>query len=407
MKRFIQIISIVLGLFCLSAVCTAAAGTFLLPDEYTILEGRELHIGTIYQISAAPRPAFSGAVDAGNTDGGYEADVSVLGVIPVKTVRVKVEDRRQVVVCGSVFGLRIYSEGVSVVDTDTVVTAYGTVDPALDAGLMKGDRITAVDGVKTDTAEQISAAIEKSGGRPVQFTVLRGDERLEITVTPQTDRDTGVYRTGLWLRDSAAGIGTLTFYDPSNGAFAGLGHSVCDADTGLLLHLRRGDILTAGVNAIKKGESGSAGELSGSFGDTILGDLYANNDRGVYGSLRARPVSYGVFPVAETDEVKLGAAEVIASIDNSGPRAYSMEIVNLDVNGSDTKNMIVKITDPALLAATGGIVQGMSGSPILQDGRLVGAITHVFLNDATRGYAIFARVMLDESDRLAAYQNAA
>ena len=262
---------------------------------------------------------------------------------------------------------------------------------------MKGDTIIAVNGHEVLSAADVSDEIDAVGGGEVVFTVRRGETQIDISLHPVLDVNTGTYRTGLWLRDSAAGIGTMTFYDPETNVFACLGHAVSNADTGLTVPVRKGDVLSASINAIRKGSNGTAGEIAGSLGDTVLGTIAENADLGVYGVLSQTPNAYGLFPVAYSSEVQTGEAEVITSIDNNGPRAYSMVIERIDAGDNGNKSMIVRITDTALLAATGGIVQGMSGSPVIQDGKLIGAVTHVLVSDPERGYGIAIENMLAQT----------
>lgn len=399
MKKTFKLICIVLCTIVITVTGTAAVGKLLLPNEITVYENTEIDFGEFYKIeSEQGAPVFKNGIGEFSA---YNAQIKILGIVPIKTLKVSVEERKKVEVCGSVFGLRIYSDGVTVVDTDTVETADGAKQPAFDAGFMKGDIITEINGEKVYTSDNIASSVNKSAGNDVSFTVKRGNDSINITVKPAKDRQSGAYRAGLWLRDSAAGIGTMTFYDPETNVFAGLGHSVCDIDTGLTVALRQGDILTASVNSVSKGGNGNAGEISGTFGNTLLGVLSENGDRGVYGVLQSKPVSYGAFPVADKEEIKTGYAEVITSIDNDGPKKYSIEIVNIDTDSTGNKNMTIKITDNALLAVTGGIIQGMSGSPIIQNGMLAGAVTHVFLNDNTKGYAIFAENMFENAEKTA------
>ena len=406
MKRLIRFSCFLLGMVCVFGIGAAAAGCFLLPDSYTMTENDTLDLGYLYRLDSATQPVLA-QTSSGEDCERFEADVSVLGIIPVKTVEVTQTRRQQVVVCGTVCGLRIYSDGVSVVDTDTVQTNLGLKQPAFDAGFMKGDTIIAVNGHEVLSAADVSDEIDAVGGGEVVFTVRRGETQIDISLHPVLDVNTGTYRTGLWLRDSAAGIGTMTFYDPETNVFACLGHAVSDADTGLTVPVRKGDVLSASINAIRKGSNGTAGEIAGSLGDTVLGTIAENADLGVYGVLSQTPNAYGLFPVAYSSEVQTGEAEVITSIDNNGPRAYSMVIERIDAGDNGNKSMIVRITDTALLAATGGIVQGMSGSPIIQNGMLVGAVTHVFLDDSAKGYAILAETMLQQTQQIETAQNAA
>ncbi len=306
-------------------------------------------------------------------------------------------DARRVAVCGSVFALRMYADGVSVSDLDTVETDRGEASPGLDAGFLKGDLILAINGKAVTGTEMISREVAGSGGAAVKFTVRRAGSEIRLTLIPVKEADTGVYKAGLWLRDSTAGIGTMTFYDPDTMAYAALGHCVCDADTGLPIETARGSVFHAQLTGIRKGESGAAGELTGTFSGTdVIGDIQRNTDHGIYGVLREQPEIYGIYEIADEDEIAVGAAEVVTAVDNDGPKAYSVEIKETKT-GDKNRNMVIRVTDTRLLAQTGGIVQGMSGSPILQNGKLVGAITHVLLDDSATGYAIYAKTMYGEA----------
>ena len=201
------------------------------------------------------------------------------------------------------------------------------------------------------------------------------------------------------MRDSTAGIGTVTFYNPTNSAFAGLGHGICDIDTAEIMPLGSGDIVPVTISGVVKGEKGKAGELRGYFSsDVPVGSLEANVEAGVYGTLNSAPVNREALKVAMKQEVKTGPAKVLTTIDGGEPRYYDIQIESVNYkNHAMSKNLVICVTDPDLLAKTGGIVQGMSGSPIIQDGMLVGAVTHVFVNDPTKGYGIFAENMMSVS----------
>ena len=228
----------------------------------------------------------------------------------------------------------------------------------------------------------------------------RGGRLVKLAVCPKKGQD-GVCRLGAWIRDSMAGIGTVTFYDPQTGAFAALGHGITDVDTGKLMPLSRGSVMAASVKAVKRGASGSPGELRGDFDLTRdLGSLYANTECGIFGVLpqENRPEAVGeAIPVARRTEVRTGKAVILANCRGNEVCAYEIEIEKLYGGSAPTRNLLLRVTDPALIALTGGIVQGMSGSPIVQDGKLVGAVTHVLLDDPQRGYGILAENMLSAS----------
>ncbi|MGN0115755.1 MAG: SpoIVB peptidase S55 domain-containing protein, partial [Acutalibacteraceae bacterium] len=221
--------------------------------------------------------------------------------------------------------------------------------------------------------------------------VQRDSKKFNCKITPQKSDADGLYKAGIWVRDSSAGLGTMTFYSPVDGSYAALGHAICDVDTGLTLPLQSGEIVGAKINSIVKSERGNAGELCGVFTGQSLGTLTVNNEKGLYGKLNSYNSSAKLTKIASSSEITTGKAKIITSIDNSGPKSYDCVIERVGNCGGH--DMIIRITDKNLIESTGGIVQGMSGSPILQNGKLVGALTHVFVNDSTKGYAIFAQQM--------------
>ncbi len=296
---------------------------------------------------------------------------------------------------GMPFGIRMETQGVMVVGLSEVVCGGKTCRPAHEAGLRQKDIITAINGKAVSTAEEATALISASGGAPLSITARRGDEVKEYTVTPRKSDKDGRYQCGMWLRDSASGIGTVTFIDPENGLFGGLGHGVCDSDTGALVPLARGNVLSVKLNGAVKGECGKPGELRGSFTGQRLGSVVTNSECGVFGVLHKIPTGkYPAMPVAAANEVKAGEAKVLCTLDDGGIGEYTVEISNIDHSARPTKSFSVRVTDPTLLSKTGGIVQGMSGSPIIQGGKLIGAVTHVLVDDPTTGYGIFIENML-------------
>lgn len=298
----------------------------------------------------------------------------------------------QVLVSGQPFGLKLFTDGVVVVGTAQVTTQAGLLDPAGEAGIQVGDVIEAVDGTEVSSNSEIAACIEHSGGAALSLSVRRGEQALSLSLTPVASG--GVWRAGLWVRDSAAGVGTLTFYDPQTGGFAGLGHGVTDPDTGALVPLGEGDIVPVTVHGFQKGVSGTPGELHGYFSsDTPLGDLLANTAQGVYGTAAA-PLSGTQMEVCPAADVHTGPVQILCTLEGSEPAFYDARIDLVDLYSAESRNLVLRITDEKLLKEAGGILQGMSGSPIVQDGRLVGAVTHVFVSDPKRGYGILAAYMV-------------
>lgn len=330
---------------------------------------------------------------------GLSEDVTLklFGCFPIKEVAVTQIGRPKLVACGTPFGLKILTDGVMVTGFGSV--GNGGVSPAEQCGVRKGDIITTINGISVKSSADVAAAVN-AGNQSVSVTVMRGSEKLTYHVQSAIDEN-GQFRLGLWTRDSVAGIGTLTFYDKASGAFGGLGHSVCDIDTGVLLPVSQGEIIPVSISSVIKGVSGRPGELCGSFlsneqGSTnsALGSITGNRDEGVYGIFNPNTNVDGIeLDMAFKQEIHTGAATILTTINGMSPKEYDIEIEKIDYNSTGVKNMVIKITDPELLALTGGIVQGMSGSPIIQDGRLAGAVTHVFVNDISRGYGIFAENM--------------
>ena len=232
----------------------------------------------------------------------------------------------------------------------------------------------------------------------VELLIERAGKKQTVKLLPARSKVDSKFKAGLWVRDSSAGIGTVTFYDRKNGIFAGLGHAVCDVDTGEELPISGGDVVNAAVKGCYKGKDGSPGELCGVFAPGEIGELYENCGIGVYGAFSELPKT-GEMPVAIADEVKNGKAQIISTVDADGPQYYDIEITKIYTK-SGQRNMIIEVRDKRLIEKTGGIVQGMSGSPIVQNGMLVGAVTHVFINDPLKGYAIFAQTMAEEAERI-------
>ena len=255
----------------------------------------------------------------------------------------------------------------------------------------------------------MTRAVEVSEGRPITLTVKRHasskdrakgisttrENELTITVTPVRSASENRYKTGLWVRDSGAGIGTVTFIIPSTNAFAGLGHGICDGETGELIPMQRGVVTDVTLSGIERGEAGDPGAIKGYFAPGKKGALTGNTECGVYGIYATRPdAAERRISIAERGEVRDGEASILCTLDNGKPCAYTAKISHIDMNAQGSKCFTVTVTDPALISKTGGIIQGMSGSPIIQNGKLVGAVTHVLINDPTTGYGIFIDNML-------------
>ncbi len=378
-----------------------------LPERLTLTQGqpRAFRTGGLTMSSDALTVTASGDETLGDvnvvsaTSGTSELILSLFG-IPLKRVEVEVSPEKRLVPGGQALGVAMRTDGVLVVGVSAVANG---VSPAQDGGLKAGDVIRSVDGQAIATAEDLTARVNAAGNRPLTIAYERGGTAHTTTLTPYRDEATGAVRLGAWVRDSTAGVGTLSFYDPDTGRYAALGHAITDGDTGAVLSVSRGQILKAHIVAVQKGLKGTPGELKGSFlrEGEVLGDIRRNSILGIYGTMAAAKNALypdGV-PIGLRDGVHTGKASILSSVDGTGIQEYAVEITRVNQQSAPApKSLVLRVTDERLLAATGGIVQGMSGSPILQDGRIVGAVTHVFVSDPTQGYGVYIDWMLAESE---------
>ena len=377
-----------------------------LPDRVYLEPGQALYLPRFAWVEPQ-RGHGSQNVASTRAVGSYQTTLTLGGWLPIKTIRAVVTERPRVTVCGTPFGVKMFSEGALIVGFSEIGQAGGgTSNPAKEAGLRLGDRVICIGQTRTESNEAVKEALDAAEGQSVEVVYIRSGEQKLTTLTPVWDGAAGQWRAGMWVRDSSAGVGTLTFADEELGVFAGLGHPISDSDTGESVALRSGEIVACSIVGCTSGTIGSPGELKGKFlGTHALGSIGINGPNGVYGTLRTA-LPGETRELAFAQEVVPGEAEIWATTEGETPRAYKVRIEK--VNDADPRrNMILRVTDPALLAKTGGIVQGMSGSPILQNGRLVGAVTHVLVNDPTRGYGIFAQTMLEQAQQAAKTDHAA
>ncbi len=308
---------------------------------------------------------------------------------------------RRLVPMGRAVGIKLFSNGVLVVGLSDLETEAGAVGPGKSCGLRAGDVITHINGHEVDTIEQVQDILKKEGAQPLTLQASREKKSMQLSAQP-VKNEKGEYQLGVWLRDSMAGIGTMTFYDPESGTFAALGHGINDVDTSVLMPMESGSIMYAAVSDVKKGAVGDPGELHGNFDvNRDMGTLRSNTNTGIYGALTDQTLVGAGQPmeVAARDEVHTGSATILSNVDGETVREYQVEITKVyGPSAGETRNLALRVTDPELLAKTGGIVQGMSGSPIIQDGKLVGAVTHVLVNDPTKGYGIFIENMLNAAE---------
>lgn len=380
-----------------------------LPDALTLTSGQKFVVQTGLPMLAA---SDGGAVSvlasqdervtiSAEAGGQTSVTFSLLGLIPVHETRVNVVEERTLIPGGQAVGVALKTRGVLVVS-----------DAAKGWALRAGDVILSADGKNVESTKALSEQVGTAQTDTVRLEVLRGGQTITVDAQAEPDPSDGRRKLGVWVRDSTAGVGTLTYIDPANQAYGALGHAIVDADTGRLLAAREGAILHASIVGVTKGQSGKAGELKGNFlkaGEQI-GSLMENCEYGIYGVLDDMPENL-LYPqglrAGARSAVHTGTASIIATVDADGPQEYGVEIVRCFAQSEPSqKGMILRVTDERLLEKTGGIVQGMSGSPILQDGRIIGAVTHVYLSDATQGYGMYIEWMLEKSDAMDASEQA-
>ena len=327
--------------------------------------------------------------------------VSFLGM-EIKNIEVYILPQKTVTPGGMCIGVSLYTNGVIVAGNSDISCEGGKkVNPALQAGLFDGDIIVKANGHQLQNARQLGQLVEESKNRPITLTVLRNNKNVDINITPAYDVYEKKYRLGLWLRDSTAGIGTITYADNQNKKYAALGHAITDPDTGTILPVGTGEIVECTINDIVKGRKGIPGELKGSFrlNSPAYGSILANTEFGLYGDTYSDIINK-LYPngveMASRNSVKEGKATILTTIDGQGIQEYEINIIKAnDQDVKAAKSMIIEVTDQRLLEKTGGIVQGMSGSPILQNGKLIGAVTHVLISDPQKGYALYIDWMHD------------
>ena len=304
---------------------------------------------------------------------------------------------------GMPFGIKFLTEGVLIVGFHDLPGADEKANPSRVAGLRCNDRILQINGAPIGSADELNQRIGQSGGAPLTLLYARNGTKITTTLTPVYSQEEGRYVSGIYVRDSGAGIGTVTFILPQTYAFAGLGHGICDSSTGQLIPMQRGSVVGVTINGVVKGLSGAPGEVKGYFSSGKTGSLIGNTECGVYGVLAKLPdkIPCDPLPIGLRDELREGKAYIYCALDSPTNQRYEIEISNIQRDATSNKCFTVKVTDPALLEKTGGIIQGMSGSPIIQNGKIVGAVTHVMINDPTVGYGIFIENMLNQMGNLA------
>ncbi len=332
--------------------------------------------------------------------GTVKLNFKAFGVIPLKTMQVDIIPSKKLAACGNTVGVKIRMDGILVIGVSDVDTANGIRKaPAKDGGIKAGDIIYEINNKKPADIKDMIKLIDESKGGKLEVKYKRNSNLYKTEIYPIVGVNDKKYHIGLWVRDSTAGIGTLTFYDPDTGSFGALGHGITDIDTGLLMPVNSGEVLESNIIAVKKGEQGTPGELKGIFLENKppMGHIYKNDECGIYGKVHDgyRVFRQRLYPIGIRGQVKVGPATILSNIEGNEIEEFNIYIEKVARQSfSGPKGMVIKVTDKRLLNSTGGIVQGMSGSPIIQNGKLIGAVTHVLVNDPTRGYGIFIEWML-------------
>lgn len=307
----------------------------------------------------------------------------------------------EVLAGGIPFGVKFFTEGIKIIGFTSVDTEAENKSPAYNAGLRENDIIMNINCVPVGKSEDFIKTVEECNGNPLAVDYKRSGKIFSAVITPVISKTDGKYKTGMWIKDSTAGIGTLTYIIPETKAFAGLGHSICDGTSGDILKFNGGIITSVTINSVSLGKKGTPGELKGTFAPEKIGTIKKNCDVGVFGIYSKLPEAAAqckIMKIANEKEITNGPAKMMCTIDESGIKEYDIIISETDFSEPSNKNYVIQVCDPELIGKTGGIVQGMSGSPIIQSGKLIGAVTHVFINDPTKGYGIYIKKMLSETN---------
>ena len=400
MRLFRKIIIITFLLIIYAYVCNIS----LLPNNYIIMQGENLHLYTLLGIKLIEESGYQTLQtsstmeqDKINKIGKVSFSLNLFNLIPLKNIDVNVIPKTTVVPMGNAIGMKLYTAGVLVVGMSEIEGKK----PYENSGIKEGDRIIQINQNQIDSTDDLMQAVNKSDGNNISIKYVRNEKTITTSIKP-VKNSSNEYKIGLWVRDAAAGVGTLTFYEPASGMFATLGHGIMDIDTAELIKIANGELVTTNILSINKGTKGKPGEIRGTIeaGHTI-GTISKNTKFGVFGTINKTPYlsipNTNEMQVALREEIKTGKAQIICELENGKKEYYDIEIQKVFINNNkDNKSMLIKIIDTKLLEKTGGIIQGMSGAPIIQNGKFIGAVTHVLVNDPTIGYGVFADIMLKQ-----------
>ena len=398
-KNYRQLIIITFLLMILAYV----TNIIFIPSSLILFENEDFNIKSIWGMKLEETVEVGANVskDTVNNLQTKTYNLSLFG-FDLKTIKTNIIPTTKVIPVGNLIGLKLYTEGVLVVGMSEIKGEDNKIyKPYEEAGIEQGDSIIKINNVEVNTTEELISCVSKCTGKAIDVTYVKDGKVLETTITPVKSSE-NTYKLGLWVRDAEAGIGTVTFYDSSSKCFAALGHGIQDIDTGELVEISSGEFVTAQILDIEKGERESPGKIEGTIEKgTKIGDIYSNTDFGVYGTTTNASgldlSNMKEIEVASRSEIKIGKATVVCTLEDGKREEYEVEIQKIYINNNENnKSMVVKVTDERLLEKTGGIIQGMSGSPVIQNGKLIGALTHVLVSDPSKGYALFADTMVSK-----------
>ena len=383
-------ISLIILIFFLLFILFYTCNIDNIPESIVLLKNEKISINTLYGIEFKEENYVNTSTSSLGESSIKKVNVT-LGGIKVKQVNVTILPEVEVIPIGKIVGLKLYTSGILVVGINENILN--------ESDIKEGDAIISINNEKVESIENIKSIVEKSNGEDLLVKYIRdNDEILVSTISPVKTEDNS-YKLGLWVKEGATGVGTISFYNPETNDFAALGHGVYDKDTGELLKIEEGSLLNSKVISISKGEYGMPGEIKGALiEDDKLGDIEKNTEFGIYGSLNINNISSNdKIKVASRSEIKKGLAYILCSIDGNEPKEYEIEIENINIeNNINNRSMKIRITDEELIEKTGGIICGMSGCPIIQNGKLIGVVTNVLVNNSEVGYGVFADLMLKE-----------
>lgn len=402
-KNFAKIAVVLVLLLSYVYICSINS----IPNNIIIFEGENLNLKIATGLTLASKNSKTILTASNinkekiNSEGTNSLNLNLFGTIPVKEVNVNVIPKTMVVPLGNAIGMKLYTKGVLVVGMSQIETDKNEKKkPYENSGIEQGDTILEINNNIVGNTEDLIKEVENSKGNTINIKYLRDDKTMQTDITPVKSKNT--YKIGLWVRDAAAGVGTLTFYEPSTNLFMALGHGISDIDTEEIVNIANGELVTANIVSITKGRKGYPGEIRGTIDEgKTIGTIYKNTNFGVYGMVKNKNYLEAdltqEMEVAPRNEIKEGKAQIICQLENSAKKKYDIEIEKVYINNNqNNKSMLIKITDKELLEKTGGIIQGMSGAPIIQEGKFIGAVTNVLVNDPTQGYGVFADIMIKE-----------